>query len=414
MILAAVTTGALAAADPRRGEQWGLDMVQADRAHARGTGSGAVVAVIDSGVRADHPDLAGRVLPGRDFVDGDDTPQDDNGHGTHVAGIVAATKGNGTGVSSVAPGAKILPVRVLGADGSGTADDVREGIDYAVARGAHVINLSLGEDVPLRALFGERDEVDESIDAALDKGVVVVAAAGNSAFPVCATPGGRGRMLCVGAVDRSGAKTLYSNYGDGLAIAAPGGGDLPVSGEGILSTWNDGDYAELAGTSQATPHVAGAAALLVGLGVTGQAATDLLLKTATDAGEPGPDPDYGAGILNAAAAVAAVPAGAGPAAGTPGGVSVAPAHRIRSVLQRGLPVRCTAAANGRCSVRLTRRGRTLATGSRALAAGRTATVRARVTSDGRRTLSRARKLTALVTARPPGASTQTRRVVLRR
>lgn len=413
LILVAVTATAVAAADPRRGEQWGLDMVQADKAHARATGAGAVVAVVDSGVKADHPDLAGRVLPGRDFVDEDDQPQDDNGHGTHVAGIVAAVKDNGTGVSSVAPAARILPVRVLGADGSGSAEDVKEGIDYAIAQRADVINLSLGEDVPLRALLGVRDEIDESIEAALDKGIVVAAAAGNSAFPVCSTPGGRGRMLCVGAVDRNGTKALYSNYGDGLAISAPGGGDLPVSGEGIVSTWNDGDYAELAGTSQATPHVSGAAALLVSLGVRGQAASDLLRKTATDAGEPGPDPDYGAGIVNAGAAVAAVPAGARPI-GAGGSFTTARTHRIATVLRRGLRARCTAGASGRCSVRVTRRGRTLARGSRAVTAGRTVTVYARATSHGRRTLGRARRLTAKVTARLPGAGPQTRRVVLRR
>ena len=413
-MLAVACATALAAADPRRGEQWGLDMIGAGQAHARATGAGAVVAIVDSGVKADHPDLAGRVLPGRDFVEGDDTPQDENGHGTHVAGIVAATSDNGLGVASVAPAAKILPVRVLGADGSGTADDVRKGIDYAVAQGADVINLSLGEDVPLRALLGEEDDVDAAIGAALDKGVVVAAAAGNSGFPVCSTPGGRGRMLCVGAVDRSRSKTLYSNYGDGLAISAPGGGDLPVAGEGILSTWNDGDYAELAGTSQATPHVAGAAALLVSLGVSGQAAAELLLRTAADAGEPGPDPDYGAGILNAGAAVAAVPAGPRGPGGAGARVSVARTHRIRAVLRRGLPVRCTAAGDGRCSVRVTRRGRTLAVGSRAVSAGRTVTVLARATSQGRRTLRRARRLTVTVTTRLPGARPQSRKVTLKR
>jgi subtilisin family serine protease len=392
-------------------------MVKAGEAHAGATGTGAVVAVIDSGVKADHPDLAGRLLKGHDFVDEDDTPQDDNGHGTHVAGIVVANEGNGIGVGSVAPGAKVLPVRVLGADGSGTVEDVKQGVDYAVAQGADVINLSLGEDVPLRALVGERDEVDDSIDKALDKGIVVVAAAGNSGFPVCTTPGGRGRMLCVAAVDRSGKRTLYSNYGDGLAISAPGGGDLPLAGEGILSTWNDGDYAELTGTSQATPHVAGAAALLVSRGVTGKAAADLLLKTATDAGEPGPDPDYGAGILNAAAAVAATrttSGGGGGGGNSSARIATARTHKIADVLRRGLPVTCTASGNGRCSVRVTRNGKLLATGSKPLAAGKPVTVYARVTSYGRRTLGRARKLTVRITARLPGSKPLVRRATLKR
>ena len=414
-ILLAVAATAVAADDPRRGEQWGLDMVRSDGAHALATGSGAVVAIVDSGVQADHPDLAGRVLPGRDFVEGDETPQDENGHGTHVAGIVAAVAGNGRGISSVAPGAKVLPVRVLGADGSGTVTDVEAGIRWATDNGADVINLSLGEDVPLRAVLGETDEIDAAIEAALDKGVVVAAAAGNSSFPVCSMPGGRGRLLCVAAVDRSGQRTLYSNYGDGLAISAPGGGDLPIPGEGILSTWNDGDFAELAGTSQAAPHVAGAAALLIERGVRGQAATDLLLKTATDAGSPGPDPDYGAGIVNAEAAVAATRAGGGGGAGgSAARVSVRRTQRISAVLRRGLVVRCTAAGTGRCSVRVTRRGKTLARGSRAVAPGKPVVVYARATSTGKRVLRRARKLTVRVVVRLPGAGPQVRRVVLKR
>ena len=414
-ILLAAAGLALAAADPRRSEQWGLDMIAAEQAHARATGAGVVVAVVDSGVKADHPDLAGRLLPGRDFVQNDDTPQDENGHGTHVAGIVAAAAGNGVGVASVAPAAKVLPVRVLDAEGSGTPEDVREGIEWAVAQGADVVNLSLGEDVPLRAFLGEQDEVDAAIDAALDKGVVVVAAAGNSAFPVCSTPGGRGRMLCVGAVDKRGSRAAYSNFGDGLSVSGPGGSAAPIAGEGILSTWNDGDYLELDGTSQATPHVAGVAALLLSLGVSGPDAAGLILRTATDAGPAGPDSDYGAGIVNAAAAVGAVPARTGGSSrGAGGSVSVARTHRIRDVLRRGLPVRCTAARDGRCSIRVTRRGRTLATGNRPVTAGRPATVRAVPNAFGRRTLRRARRLTAIVTVRVPGLKPQARRVLLKR
>ncbi|HEV7460902.1 MAG TPA: S8 family serine peptidase, partial [Solirubrobacteraceae bacterium] len=109
--LLAVAPAARAAPDPLRPQQWGLDMIEADPAHQVGSGSGAVVAVIDSGVQADHPDLAGRLLSGYDFVDNDGTPQDGNGHGTHVTGIVAADANNGIGVEGVAPGAMVLPVR---------------------------------------------------------------------------------------------------------------------------------------------------------------------------------------------------------------------------------------------------------------------------------------------------------------
>src|SRR5262245_20673171 len=135
------------AADPLRGRQWGLDMIHADGARSVSEGRGAVVAVVDTGVQADHPDLAGRLLSGKDFVDNDDTPQDGNGHGTHVSGIVAADTGNGIGVESVAPEAKVLPIRVLGDDGSGDIANIVKGIDYAVAQNADVINLSLGPDL---------------------------------------------------------------------------------------------------------------------------------------------------------------------------------------------------------------------------------------------------------------------------
>ena len=144
------------AADPLRSHQWGLDMIGADGAHATSTGAGAVVAVVDTGVKADHADLAGQVLPGHDFIDNDDTAQDGNGHGTHVAGVIDALRGNGVGVESVAPGAKILPVRVLDNDGNGDADTVAEGINWATDHGANVINLSLGGSVPGSAAAATR------------------------------------------------------------------------------------------------------------------------------------------------------------------------------------------------------------------------------------------------------------------
>src|SRR3954465_4543391 len=128
---------ASAATDPLRAQQWGLDTIGADAAHATSTGSGAIVAVVDSGVLTAHEDLAGRLLPGYDFVDDDADPNDTSsdpsveptGHGTHVTGIVAADAGNGLGIEGVAPGAKVLPIRVLDNDGSGTGEDGQKGVD---------------------------------------------------------------------------------------------------------------------------------------------------------------------------------------------------------------------------------------------------------------------------------------------
>jgi subtilisin family serine protease len=408
LLLAVLLPGsAAAAADPLRPRQWGLDMVEADAAHGVARGAGASVAVIDTGVRADHPELAGRLLPGHDFVDDDDTPQDGDGHGTHVSGIVAANSGNGVGVSSVAPAAMVLPVRVLGDDGSGTVDDVARGINFAISRGVDVINLSLGQEV---AVIGSDPEFEAAVDRALDRGVIVVAASGNTGLPVCEQPSGQGRLLCVGAVDRRGMRSFFSSFGSGLAVVAPGGSGLPLRDENVLSTWGDGGYREQAGTSQAAPFVAGVAALLVSRGVRGQAAVNRIVATARDAGPPGPDAEYGAGVVNARAAVS------GPGGGV-ARVFVAAVQRIRAVLRRGIRVRCRAAAAGRCRATASRKRRRIAAGSRRVGAGRTVTVYARPSSRGRRLLRRAlrrrRSIGVRVRVTVPGLAAQRRRVVLR-
>ena len=451
---------AAGADDPLRGRQWGLDQIRADAARATSTGEGAVVAVIDSGVQADHPDLTGRLLGGRDFVDDDDTPQDGDGHGTHVTGIIAAATGNGVGVGSVAPGAKVLPVRVLGNDGGGNEADIVEGVDYAIAQGADVINLSLGFDVPVTAV-GLGGSFDAAIDRALDRGIVVVAAAGNNGLPVCEQPSGRDRLLCVGAVDKREMRSFFSSFGQGLGLVAPGGSGLPAANEDVLSTIPPSGYEELAGTSQAAPHVAGVAALLVSLGVRGQDAARRIIDTARDVGSPGRDAQFGAGIVNAAAAVAGLtrPGGGGAGAGggdgagsgsggsvgsgggggagsgegggaggTGGGstsgsgggtrargsLSIARTQSLKSVLRRGIAVRCRAAAAGRCTAGAKRRGRTVARGSTKVQAGGKATVRARLTSAGRRMLVGAERTSVLVRATFPGGPVRKVRVVLER
>ncbi|HEV7364048.1 MAG TPA: S8 family serine peptidase [Solirubrobacteraceae bacterium] len=414
--LLAVAPTARAAPDPLRPQQWGLDMIAADPAHQVATGAGAVVAVIDSGVQADHPDLAGRLLPGHDFVDNDETPQDGNGHGTHVTGIVAADAGNGIGVEGVAPGAMVLPVRVLGDDGSGSTDAVIQGIDYAVARHVDVINLSLGSDVPL--VGGTPPEFDQAIHRALDAGIVVVAAAGNSSLPACDQPSGEGRLLCVGAVDRNGNRAVYSNFGRGLGISAPGGSGLPLDHD-ILSTVPPSTYAEMAGTSQATPHVAAVAALLAGLGLHGQAAVQRILATARDVGSPGPDSTYGAGIVDARAAVAGLRAGGGGSTGAPRSgagsaarVRIAAVQRIAYVLRHGLRVTCIAAGRGRCRVRVRLGRRVVGAASRAVRAGRPVIVTARLNRAARRALRNARRARLRVRVALPGAPAVDRTVTL--
>ena len=413
----AAAAPAAGAGDPMRGRQWGLDTIEADAAHQVTTGAGAVVAVVDSGVDASHPDLAGRLLPGWDFVQNDATPQDENGHGTHVTGIIAADAGNGVGIEGVAPGAKILPLRALDKDGNGTSTDIAKAIDYAVSHGADVINLSLGDVIPASVVSDP--DFDGAIGRALDAGVVVVAAAGNDGLPVCEQPSGNGRLLCVGAVDKRGMRSFYSSFGDGVGVMAPGGSTLPLPDEDVLSTWNDGSYAELAGTSQAAPHVSGVAALLVSLGLRGQQVVKRIEDTAKPAG---PASLYGAGIVDAKAAVAGLAKPGMPAGGTTSGgaggphasASLRSIQRIRAVLKHGMRVRCTAAANGQCRVRVRARRKTIVTGSASVEAGHTVLFAARVTRAGRRLLRRARSLRASARIAVPGGSDTVRRVRFKR
>jgi serine protease len=391
ILCAALLPGvAHAAGDPLRPHQWGLDLIHADQAHAVTTGAGATVAVVDTGIDAAHPDLAGRIVPGWDFVDGDSTPQDGNGHGTHVSGIIAADADNGIGVDSVAPGASIMPVRVLGNNGSGSDANVAAGIDWAVAHGADVINLSLGGTLPTSGL-GVGDDISAAVQRALDHGVVVVAAAGNDGLPFCENDSFGGRVLCVGAVDKRENRSFYSSFGSGVSLVAPGGSGLPGTDEDVLSTWNDGGYEELAGTSQATPHVAGVAALLVSLGVRGQAAVQRILATAMDLGPPGPDAQFGVGLVNAEAAVAGLRRSS---AASPPRVSLARRMRIRIVLRRGIRFTCSAPCSGVARYR----GVRVAAGSGGVL---------RLTRRGRRTLKAAmrahRRLRLVVAVRLPNA-----------
>ncbi|MEO7836639.1 MAG: S8 family serine peptidase, partial [Acidimicrobiales bacterium] len=323
----AMSPAARAAGDPRQGEQWGLSTIGAPAAWAAGTGSGITIAVVDTGVDFRHPDLGGKLLPGSNFVTPGAAAQDDNGHGTHVAGIAGAATGNGVGVAGTAPGARILPVKVLDGSGGGSADDVADGIRWAADNGADVINLSLENTVPLLGGLFE-SPVPGAVRYAWGKGVVVVFAAGNSAlFPSSA---GAVPALVVTATTRQDQKAGYAS-GVGSAawgLAAPGGAGSG-GGEDILSTLPGGAYGFKAGTSMAAPHVAAAAAVLRGRGLSPQATVEKLLATAKDLGTPGPDTTFGAGRLDLACAVdrcgapAPPPDGSAPATSTPPGAAPA-------------------------------------------------------------------------------------------
>jgi subtilisin family serine protease len=283
-----------------------------------------------------------------------------------------------------------MPVRVLDSDGAGTVDAIASGIDWARVHGADVINLSLGSEVPVVGAAGG-DAIDAAIRRAIAAGVVVVAAAGNSGLPVCEQPADG--LVCVGAVDRRRMRSVFSSFGAGLALMAPGGSALPSPGEDILSTVPPAGYEEMAGTSQAAPHVAGVAALLVSLGVRGRAAVDRMLATATDLGPPGVDPEYGHGLVNARAAVAGLPR---PSTLPPAFVHVRRTQRAH----RAVRLRLRARVSGPARIRVRAHGRTVARAVRQLHAGAARTVTARLT---RRARHRA-PFTARVRVRLPGES----------
>lgn len=256
-----------------------------------------VLAVIDTGVDLKHPDLAGKLVEGYDAVDGDNTPRDGHGHGTHCAGIAAAMTNNGVGVAGFAPNVKVMPIRVLGDRGSGTSADVAEGIVWAADHGAKVISMSLGSsrDAKVKA---------DAVKYALSKDVVVVAAMGNygnnsKLFPA-ATPG----VIAVGATDNRDKRARFSQYGDWISVAAPGVGILAT-----FPTYKNRlpgkNYGSISGTSMATPAAAGVAALIRSqwpeMNLTQVRAQ--LEKGTDDLGEEGFDAYYGAGRINVAKAL---------------------------------------------------------------------------------------------------------------
>ncbi|MEV6249604.1 S8 family serine peptidase [Streptomyces sp. NPDC051742] len=288
--------------DPLLGQQWGLDALKQPDAWQTSKGEDTVIAVVDTGVDPDHPDLEGRLVDGYDFVDNDDEPKDLNGHGTHVAGIAAAHTGNGIGIAGGAPGAKIMPVRVLGADGSGSDANITKGIIWAAQHGADVINLSLGES-GLMARLLKGGVLNQAISVAAGKGAVVVAAAGNDSTLLqpyeLDTP-----VLVVNAADPGGMPAAFTNFGAQNAVSAPGVDILST-----LPTYptketlkNTSGYGKLSGTSMASPYVSAVAALLHHQGLEPAAVMRAIRDSASN---PRNLPKLGLGNVDAAAAVKA-------------------------------------------------------------------------------------------------------------
>ncbi|MCK6524083.1 S8 family peptidase [Myxococcota bacterium] len=285
--------------DPLWEKQWNLRQIGVHRGWRVGAGAGVTVAVIDTGVSAVEDLEGATILPGRSFVPGVSSAADDHGHGTHVAGTIAQVTNNGVGVAGVAPNVTILPLKTLSARGSGSSDHIAAAIDEAVDQGAQVINLSLGG--------GYSEIIHKAVIAARDQGVLVFAAAGNDGQRLVSFPGALPEALGVGAVGPDDLRSFYSNYGPGVDLTAPGGNTKLGEEAGILQDTLDGAgghaYRYLQGTSMATPHAAGAAAVMLGMGLSPAETTTALLGTAVDLGEKGFDEEYGHGRLDLDAAV---------------------------------------------------------------------------------------------------------------
>jgi len=306
------------------------------RAAGRAGGRGVVVAVLDTGVAYTNqgryrrsPELSPRrFVRGYDFVDRDRFAEDHEGHGTHVASTIAESTNDGAGLTGLAYGARIMPVRVLDAHGEGRVDQIAEGVRFAARRGADVINLSF--EFPTELTAGEIPDVIDAISYARRRGVLVVGASGNEARASVAYPARASGVVSVGAVTEHGCLAEYSNDGPDLDLVAPGGGadadledepercrPLDPQGRNIFQTTfvrtssvrQFGLPSRFRGTSMAAPHVSATAALVIASRVLGRSPSPAALErhleaTAVDLGRPGPDRRYGAGLVNAGRATA--------------------------------------------------------------------------------------------------------------
>jgi subtilisin family serine protease len=264
-----------------------------------------ILAIVDSGVQLNHPDLAGRLVPGRDFVNNDSDPSDDFGHGTMVAGIAAASTNNGRGVAGATWQGKIMPIKVLDSEGQADDNDIAAGIKYAVDHGASVINLSLGGP-------GEGTGIlQQYVDYATSRNVVVVGAAGNDGSKGVqqATaphyPAACAGVIAVGSTDAVGNHATFSSYGNWIDVVAPG--EVSPS-RGITTTMRGSTYGTGSGTSFSAPLVAGVAFLMRAADPNASQATitSRLIGSARDLGPSGFDAVYGAGMVDATSALAAV------------------------------------------------------------------------------------------------------------
>ena len=282
----------VAPAPPKQDVPWGVDRIDADKVWADNKGSGVKVAVIDTGIDLDHPDLAANIKGGVNTINPARSADDDNGHGTHVAGIIAGLN-NTVGVVGVAPEASLYAVKVLSKSGSGLLSDVIEGLQWCVDNGIQVANMSLGTSTDVKSFH---DAI-----AVASNHMVLVAAAGNSGpgDNTVEYPAKYEGVIAVSATSSNDVITTWSSRGPQVELAAPGAA--------IYSTYKGGKYATLSGTSMASPHVAGTVALIISSGVTDIGAIRAELQsTADNLGNSGWDYLYGYGLVDAEEAASGI------------------------------------------------------------------------------------------------------------
>lgn len=297
--------------DPRFGEQWHMKMIHAPQAWPLSVGRDVVTAVIDTGVAYRQFEDFHQVedldqtsfKTGYDFVNKRTEALDDQCHGTHVAGTIAQSTNNGKGVAGVAFGTRIMPVKVLSRTGSGSLADVADGIRFSADNGATVINMSLGGPFPSASLA-------DAVAYAHKKGTIVVCAAGNSATERKEYPAGFDEAVSVSSVNQEEGIAFYSNRGDSISFAAPGGDtrNFGPSGGVLQNTIHPGNYKEsnyffFQGTSMAAPHAAGVAAMVASTGVTNPDTIEWVIQKTARSKDAPPNAGYGAGVMDAKAAV---------------------------------------------------------------------------------------------------------------
>jgi type VII secretion-associated serine protease mycosin len=305
------TVAGVSVNDPLTAGQYSLDRMRVRDAWSLSTGGSGIVAVLDTGVQAEHGDLSGRVLPGRDFVNDDSNAADDNGHGTWVAGIIAAKANDGYGIAGISWSDRILPVKIMNGSGTGSTSDLVSGIVWAADNGATVINMSVGG-------FPYSQAVQDAATYAWNKGAVLVGAAGNNNREERFYPASMTHVISVSATQREDEFSYWSSYGPAVDVSAPGSSVQTTNcTAGTCPNRSWGAHTYISGTSFATPNVAGVVALIRAKYPTWtpQQVVDRLYATVDDLGFAGWDKRYGRGRVNAyralGASVAASPRPAG-------------------------------------------------------------------------------------------------------